>query len=211
VATSLEYTKPEVNPPFLQGFTSLPQTFSTMRIAKLSSFTEELAGSNPIGSRQLFATGTYGNSKEMMKAIWQFGNETVQPIRTNVAGLRWSLSYQPVPTIMTAKGAQNGGDSLGLDASDGNTFNVLLTASWPNSADDAKVNQAAQDLFKKASDKAKSLGVSNPYLYLNYAAPWQDPISGYGAASVSALKATSKKYDPSQVFQKNVPGGFKLK
>ena len=54
------------------------------------------------------------------------------------------------------------------------------------------------------------MGAYNTYLYLNYAASFQDPIAGYGNASVSMLQAVSKKYDPDQLFQKQVPGGFKL-
>ena len=57
---------------------------------------------------------------------------------------------------------------------------------------------------------AIAAGLFNQYIYLNYALASQDPISGYGAANVAALTAASKKYDPSQVFQTLVPGGFKL-
>ena len=209
VASHVSYTKPEANPPFLQPLTSIPQTFSTARIASLTDFTVELNSSNPSGHRQLFATGTYGNSVDMMRTIWQLGNSTAQPVR-GISNLKWSLSYQPLPTIITSKAATSGGNSLGLDVSDGNLFNVLLTATWDSASDDAAVNAAVQSLFSQASAKAKSLGVFNEYLYLNYAAPWQDPITGYGAGARSSLRAASKKYDPSQTFQKNVPGGFKL-
>ncbi len=209
VAAQLAYTKPQANPPFLQPLTSLPQTFSTMRISNLTDFTVELDASNPIGRRQLFATGTYGNSVDIMRAVWQIGNSTAQPLR-GIPNFKWSLSYQPEPTIITSKAATTGGNSLGLDVSDGNIFNVLLTASWDNASDDAAVNAAAQSLFAQAAAKAKSLGVFNEYLYLNYAAPWQDPITGYGVAAKSSLQAASKKYDPTQTFQNNVPGGFKL-
>lgn len=49
-----------------------------------------------------------------------------------------------------------------------------------------------------------------PWLYLNYAAQDQDPIASYGADSVERLKAASRKFDPQGLFQRNVPGGFKL-
>lgn len=211
-ASNFEYTKsdpPQPYPPFFKNFTDLPQTFSTMRVSNLTDFTVELSYSNPLGFRQLFVTGTYSNSANMMNEIYQLGNSTVQSLR-NVKNLKWSLSYQPEPTIITSKAAANGGNSLGLDQSDGNLFNVLLTATWDNAADDARVNAAGKSLFDQAGARATALGVSNPYLYLNYAAPWQDPISGYGAAAKSALQAASKKYDPTGVFQQQVPGGFKL-
>jgi len=45
---------------------------------------------------------------------------------------------------------------------------------------------------------------------LNYADNTQDPLASYGSASVKKMKAAAKKYDPSGVFQKLVPGGFKI-
>lgn len=67
-----------------------------------------------------------------------------------------------------------------------------------------------QDFFSKADAYAASKKQLNSYKYLNYAYKTQQPIQGYGAASVAKLQAASKKYDPYQVFQKLVPGGFKL-
>ncbi|KAK6083806.1 FAD binding domain-containing protein [Seiridium cupressi] len=208
-AHSLEYTKPQANPPVFQNFTSLPQLFSTMRISNLTDFAVELAASNPAGRRQLFVTKTYKNSAAMMASIYQISQTVVKPL-TAISAIKWSLSFQPVPTVLLSKAASTGGNSLGLDASDGNLFNVLLTASWDDAADDALISTQAKALFDQAEVEAKDLGVAHPYLYLNYAAPWQDPISGYGAESKANLQTVSKKYDPAGVFQKNVPGGFKL-
>lgn len=38
----------------------------------------------------------------------------------------------------------------------------------------------------------------------------QDPLASYGPESVKKMKAAAKKYDPFGVFQKLVPGGFKI-
>ncbi|KAK5724657.1 hypothetical protein LTR15_004704 [Elasticomyces elasticus] len=209
IANNIEYTKAQANPPFFANFTSLPQTFSTMRISNLTDFTIELAASNPDGRRQLFVTGTYGNSAKMMSNIFDIANSTVQALR-GVPGIAYSLSFQPVPTVITSKAAARGGNSLGLSAADGNLFNLLLTVSWDTEADDALINTQAKALFDQSATVSKQLGLFNEYLYLNYAAPWQKPIAGYGAASVANLKAVSKKYDPKGVFQVQVPGGFKL-
>jgi hypothetical protein len=208
-ASSLEYTKAEANPPVFVNFTSLPQTFSTMRISNLTDFTLELAGNSAIGRRQLFVTETYGNSAKLMSTIFDIANRNVQSL-VDVPNLAYSLSFQPVPTVITSKAKPRGGNSLGLDASDGNLFNLLLTVSWDTGADDARIERQSKELFKKAEVEAKKLGLYNKYVYLNYAASWQDPISGYGAANKAQLQAVSKKYDPRGVFQKQVPGGFKL-
>lgn len=44
----------------------------------------------------------------------------------------------------------------------------------------------------------------NAWEYLNYAGPKQDPLAGYG--TLADLKAVSRKYDPTQAFQRLVPG-----
>jgi len=54
------------------------------------------------------------------------------------------------------------------------------------------------------------MGVWNEFIYLNYAAPWQKPITSYGQANKNFLQSVSKEYDPNSLFQKAVPGGFKL-
>lgn len=208
-ASNFEYTKSEANPQVFANFTSLPQTFSTMRISNLTDFTLELAGENATARRQLFVTGTYGNSAKLMSTIFDIANRTVQPL-VDVPDLAYAISFQPMPTAITSKAKSRGGSSLGLDDSDGNLFNLLLGVSWDASADDARIERQSKELFEKAEVEAKKLGLYNKYVYLNYAASWQDPISGYGTANKARLQTVSKKYDPRGVFQKQVPGGFKL-
>lgn len=86
----------------------------------------------------------------------------------------------------------------------------LLYVTWNDAEyDDLLTNEAYATL---AEIKAKSveLGLDNPYIYLNYAGEYQDVLAGYGSASIAELKAMSEKYDPGQVFQKLVPGGYKV-
>jgi hypothetical protein len=85
-----------------------------------------------------------------------------------------------------------------------------MSASWPNPSDEKAVTEAIIDTLAKANAFAQKKGTFNEYEYLNYAHKTQTPITGYGAKNVAKLKAASHKYDPLQVFQKKVPGGFKL-
>lgn len=87
---------------------------------------------------------------------------------------------------------------------------ALISASWPNSSDEKAVTAAVLDAFAKSNAFAEEKGTLHSYEYLNYAHKTQTPITGYGAKNVAKLKAASRKYDPLQVFQKLVPGGFKL-
>jgi FAD/FMN-containing dehydrogenase len=179
-----------------------------MRVSNLTDFTLELAGTPGTNRRQLFVTGTYGNSAKLMSSIFDISNRTVRAL--SVPGMTYSLSFQPLPTAITTKAASRGGNSLGLTGAEGNLFNLLLGISWDSVADDERIEQHAKALFQQSEDKARELGLYSKYVYLNYAAPWQDPFSGYGAAQKVRLQDVSRKYDPKGVFQKQVSGGFKL-
>jgi hypothetical protein len=60
------------------------------------------------------------------------------------------------------------------------------------------------------SNNAKKLYASNPYLYLNYAAPYQDSLSSYTETNVRRLRDIAARWDPHGTFQYQVTGGFKL-
>ena len=74
----------------------------------------------------------------------------------------------------------------------------------------AVIIRVVKDLIRDISAAASLKGLHDDLIYLNYASDEQDLIAGYGAENVGKLKAVSRKYDPKQVFQRQVPGGFKL-
>jgi hypothetical protein len=87
---------------------------------------------------------------------------------------------------------------------------VNVDISWSDPADDAKIMAAAQNIVDRSIALAQSQGLSNEYLYQNYASLQQDVFAGYGAANYAKLQSISKKYDPEQVWQTLQPGYFKL-
>ena len=127
-----------------------------------------------------------------------------------VTGIVWSLTFQPIVPAISSKSAPLGGNSQGLSPSDGPLVNALLTASWSLAGDDALVNSVAGGFIDGINARARNAGVYNNFVYLNYANKTQSPIDGYGAVNKAQLQAVSKKYDPQGIFQKGVPGGFKL-
>ena len=128
----------------------------------------------------------------------------------DVKGIVWSLTIQPIVPAITSKSAPKGGNSQGLKPSDGPLVNALLTSSWSETTDDGLINEVAEKFFNSIETLAREKGVYQKFVYLNYANKTQNPIDGYGAASKANLQAVSKKYDPEGLFQKGVPGGFKL-
>lgn len=45
---------------------------------------------------------------------------------------------------------------------------------------------------------------------MNYASAGQDVLKGYGAENYDRLKKIAEKYDPDEVFQRLMPGYFKV-
>ncbi|KAL9126102.1 MAG: hypothetical protein Q9217_004802 [Psora testacea] len=206
----LYYTKPQANPPALQPFTAIqPQIASTMRTSGLYDLTKERGANSPDGLRELYITTTFKNDLSFLNAVFRTFDDTIRHVQ-NIDGITWSLTFQPIIPAITAKSAPLGGNSLGLKPADGPLVNALLTASWKLASDDHTVNDVAAKFMWDVDQAAFDKGVFHQFVYLNYANKTQDPIQGYGAQNKGRLQAVSKKYDPLGLFQKGVPGGFKL-
>ncbi|KAI1648242.1 uncharacterized protein F4817DRAFT_314867 [Daldinia loculata] len=79
----------------------------------------------------------------------------LEPIKL-VEGLRCSFTLQPYPVSLLEKSAQNGGNSLGLNAANGPLVSVLLLSYWQDAEDDKRVLEmivALEKIKAEASDK----------------------------------------------------------
>jgi hypothetical protein len=202
------------NPPAsIQPFLNIqPQLFSTMRTSNVSDFINELTQSGaPLdGLRNSYATTTFQANASFMTEIFHFWNSTMAALTTLPSLASAGMTFEPIPTAITSKSERLGGNSLGLDARDGNLVLLQISLTWTSAADDKTMMMASEKLNNRIDAAAKSWGVFNRWKYLNYAAPYQEVIEGYGTISKSHLRAMSKVYDPLGFFQKVVPGGFKL-
>ncbi|KAG4429966.1 hypothetical protein IFR05_014554 [Cadophora sp. M221] len=200
-------------PAILSNFTTIPQITNTFRKATLGEFVFELGGSDSgafiAGHRQILGEITFMNNIEMMKKSQQIFESTFAPF-AQVKGFTQVFILQPLHRAILAANEKMGGNILGLGDKDGNTIWYAILLTWDDTDFDKAINDACKKFFADVTVAAKRLGVYHPFIYLNYATKDQDPISSYGAVNVRKLKAAAKKYDPDQVFQKLVPGGFKL-
>ncbi|KAI9847853.1 MAG: hypothetical protein M1837_001746 [Sclerophora amabilis] len=209
VANNLVYTKPEEYPAIFKPFADIkPQTIKTVGIRSLTSLAKEIAFITPAGMRQLFATVTFGNDAALFAAIYEIEKKAYDPVRGSL-GFQVSFSLEPVPTIIHEKSADNP-NILGLDASDGNTVWLCMTIAWSLKKDDDAITAATTTFINDATKYAKERNLFNDYIYVNYALQSQDPYQSYGSENHARLKSISEIYDPDRVFQKLVPGGFKL-
>lgn len=154
-------------------------------------------------------TATFASDVVLLSRVFDIANETLQSIQ-HVPGLRYALAYQPVLTSMMSHSLRSGGNALGLDSTDGNLILAFLSISWTDRADDKLVATQAKRFVRQVESVTQGVKMLHRWKYLNYAARWQDPIAGYGRSNKRRLGAISRQYDPDGVFQRQMPGGFKL-
>jgi hypothetical protein len=210
VENAYEYTLPQANPPGFEQLLAIkpeiPNT-NTLRIANLTSLTTELEVAYNL--RDLFATVTFANDADIITEVYAISQKLLEPVKAT-KGLKWITMFQPLPTVITSHSVARGGNVLGLDRATTNQVLFLFFVQWDDAADDANLQQAASTLINQVSEFTQSKGKSNEFIYLNYALQNQDPLGGYGAENLAKIMVASKKYDPHGVFQKLVPGGYKI-
>ncbi len=163
---------------------------------------------------QLFVTITHASTVPMVNSTYLHWNRSLHTIES-IPGIVWSVSLEPLPPAIYARAARRSGsqgrNALGLDGrASGALVVTLLSATWAEAADDERVEAAARDMMAAIESDARVMGAHDPFIYLNYAAPWQDPIASYGEEAVRRLQEVRKWVDPTGVFTRQVPGGFKV-
>ncbi|MCJ1285530.1 hypothetical protein MMC26_004870 [Xylographa opegraphella] len=210
ISNTYAYTKPEPYPDIFGTFTSIePQIHNQVRITTMTSLAIEMDGSNPSGDRQVYVTVTVANNIALLSKVFEIVDTLLEPLKTR-SGLRYALAYQAVPTCTMSRSLTSGGNALGLDPGDGNLVLIFLDISWKKATDEEVMNRQARSFVKQVEMLAASSDMLHRWRYLNYAAQWQNPIGSYGYGDREKLRAASREYDPDQVFQKQVPGGYKL-
>ncbi len=125
-----------------------------------------------------------------------------------------SFVFQAITTDETLHMSRNGGNSLGLSASDAPillySFTILYSKT-EGGDEDIIVREGGKRIVERSERIAKEMGLWHPFIYLNYADISQDVFSSYGSENQRKLKEVQKKWDPEDVFGKWLqPGGFKI-
>jgi hypothetical protein len=182
---------------------------NTLRIDSLTNYSREYAAMLSTKKRWTFASISFGNSAHMMEEFFQMTHTAIKPF-LGIDSFQLSLSYQPLPTITTERSGAV--DILGPIQTQGNMFNVHFALGiGDEEADrDPLIQHAIRKLFGAAEARARELKLQRDYIPLTYADSWQDPLGRRSELTIAELRNTALKYDPRGMFQKQVPGGFKL-
>jgi hypothetical protein len=206
------YAQAVANPPVFDDNNALTPAIDDTGFGMLSDLTIKMNSGSPndtLGSQQT----QWDVSLKVDRDLYTFLVDTfftLVPDIQNLPGAFPTISIQAI-TEGQLKGMQkNGGNALGLNPAKGPYFVMNMSAPFKNAADQDAIFKFFSTIIKKVKAEAKSKGLDNDYIYMNYASQFFDPVASYGAANVAKLVAVSKKYDPSQVFQYLQPGHFKL-
>ncbi|TGJ87169.1 hypothetical protein E0Z10_g1588 [Xylaria hypoxylon] len=208
VLLNMVYNKPVETPAAFAPFYDIPAVADTVHIQPMTDF---LASQIPPSLPRLnwYAT-SFKTDATLFKAVEKIVTGTspeLDAIRNLTAG-SIAVGWQPISTSAITAGHARGGNTLGLENTNQTWF--VIDVGWWDAEDDAVANEAAASLVAKVEDAAKSSGQYVDYIFMNDAAVTQDVIGHYGNGNVAKLRAVQRRYDPREVFQKLVPGGFKL-
>ncbi|KAI1776754.1 putative FAD-binding oxidoreductase [Hypoxylon cercidicola] len=207
IIMNIVYLKPEVSPPAFEPFYRINTTSDT---TKLRSYTDFLSGQALFDIPRADWRATSFEPDESLYA-------TIENIITESAALKQiqsvtsgSLAFglQPISTSLVDAGRQRGGNALGLKPVNQTWW--VLDSLWWSPEDDELVHNSTRTMVDDIEVAAKSGDKYLPYQFMNDAS-WDQPvIAHYGEENVRRLWEVQAKYDPDLVFQRLVPGGFKL-
>ncbi|ROT42888.1 FAD binding domain protein [Sodiomyces alkalinus F11] len=204
------YAAPVPDPAAFAGFGAIAgQLFNDTAITTVHALSVGAQARSPDGLQQLNFALTLRNKAEAIEDIWPIFENTF-PTISSVQGISWALTLVSIPQTLGEKSAARGGNILGLDIPPEGLVLALLSGTFERAADYPAMSHVAKDLLAALIAKAKHHGAYHPFIDLNHAGPTQHVFHGYGHDNHKFLKATAKAYDPAGVFQKLMPGGFKL-
>jgi len=162
-------------------------------------------------TRVQFRTLSYKIDYETLQETARLYDIMLTELRAKASG-QWRISclHQVFATSYTANSTARGGNVLGLERYTENFIMYQSYLLWSEAKDDDLFITQGKMLTDGIHKFATEKGTAVEYLYLNYADKDQDPLAAYGADKVAFMKKVARKYDPTGVYQSQLPGGFKI-
>ncbi|KAE8370571.1 hypothetical protein BDV27DRAFT_140195 [Aspergillus caelatus] len=204
LSDAMWYTKEVEKPTVYDAFTEIPNLGGVAELNTTDNVVEKFGENIPSKVERGFQlTFSFHNPDPMVYMqlfkIWEKGLSKI----ANVEGIFVEFLTQPHPVT-------NGTNMFGLTPGKTDDVMVDMTATYAKKADDALVKSVITDIVNQQRAVLKAHGYLIDFIYLNYADISQKVLQSWGADKIAKLRAVSKRYDPKGVFQKQVPGGYKI-
>ncbi|CAJ2510340.1 Uu.00g050430.m01.CDS01 [Anthostomella pinea] len=207
VVLNMVYMKPEESPSAFEAFYDIETIADTTQIQSLTSFlASQQAPSLP--RLDWFATsfkpdaGLYKTVAETLTSAPELSE--IQNLTAGSIAIGW----QPISTSAIEAGNARGGNALGLDCA--NQTWLVIDVGWWDEGDDDTANGATLSMIDKIEAASQGTGNYVDYIFMNDASVEQPVIEHYGPENLAKLRDVQRVHDPDLVFQKLVPGGFKI-
>jgi hypothetical protein len=208
------YTRPAQKLGALRTITEVkPQVMNGMIEAPISEHTRNASrqvAANP--QRTIWATTSFSISPTIIHRIHNLWRDLVPEIAAQYAYAKpvAEITFQALPAPPRNGTSPN---SLGFrpdETPEKDLVFLQIIFTFEDALATDGFEEALKDLVKLVEGLTKEEGVFHRYKYLNFAASFQDPLASYGEVALGRMKKVARKYDPTGVFQTQVPGGFKL-
>ncbi|KAI1454927.1 FAD binding domain-containing protein [Annulohypoxylon moriforme] len=206
-----------------QGNANSSTTFDKLRTlpsivnaTALESMAKAAAGSQVPGStNNVGTTLTFRNDPRIIRRCVELHEEYVETLKRSINpdNFKTFIFFQPLPSYMAQVSHQKGGNMLGLDSIPYNGILWSTGVAVDTSEGDAAfaVAEVETSIFTaRIKEATRELNGDMDFVYLNYADASQDALGSYGAANIQHIRNVAAAYDPTEVFQKRIPGGFKI-
>ncbi|KAL8758330.1 MAG: hypothetical protein Q9199_001586 [Rusavskia elegans] len=203
---TLVYLAPVERPPAFSPFYDIPSLYDLTKIHNNFSalIGEPLETGIP---RWAYSTTTmYLDTSTYVEAV-QICQSQAMRLEGIVNGTLVLLP-QPISKTMIAAASATPGNPLGLRNKE--QMWLSLNLGWALQSDDEKIDPILDETIALIEDLTKKRGVYDRFTFLNDASPRQPVFQNYGKANLQKLQTTAKKYDPIGMFQRQLPGGFKV-
>ncbi|KAL4879682.1 hypothetical protein BJY04DRAFT_208584 [Aspergillus karnatakaensis] len=208
-SAELTYADNVRDPAIFEKYRSIPALSDASTTKSLVEYCDGLAAQDQYGLREIFWNRSFKLDEDFAK--WAVDHWfSVLPQISNIPGAIVGLIFQAITEPVLEKMSYAGGNALGLDVSGGPILMMHVLGMWNSGSDDDSINDFINEFFDDAVSEAKSRGVDNNFVYMNYASRFQDVVSSYGDANKARLRDIASKYDPRGVYQTLQPGYFKL-
>ena len=87
---------------------------------------------------------------------------------------------------------------------------INFNMRWSNLSDSLPLRQMFKRMIERAKQSARQRNTLHRFLFLNHAFEDEDVFAGYGDENLRRLHEVRQAVDPEGVFQRLMPGYFKL-
>lgn len=199
----LAYTQPIPDLPMFDRLRKVPTIDSSLGLTDYSDLAADIANfQEGSGERHAVSTLTVRLDYELLKFAYDTYVHEAATINGFAGGC---LEFHALPR--TPNPADN---VYGLDNMGQPLVSIMLAFGTVFKRHDYTLIALQQRILGKIKEVAQQRGLYHPFLFANYAGPFQDVVGSYGNNNVKFLREVADEYDPSGVFQRLQPGGFKI-